>query len=494
MSTEQLRRPIFSRLIRNWVSLLGAIIVAASWFAFLLLLVVDTTASLQNPYVGILTYLVAPAFFIIGLTIWLIGWLLYRRQLRRAAPGAAPTKFTFDIARPGDRRLLMVFALGGAGILLMTAVGSFGSYQATKSVTFCGQACHQPMEPQFMAYQHSPHARVGCTECHIGTGAGNFFKAKFNGLHQVFATLSKDFERPIRLSGNITINQETCEQCHWPQRHIGTLERSYTHYLTDETNSPFTVRLLLKVGGGNPSQGPVGGIHWHMNIANKVEYITTDKAEQVIPWVRLTDANGVVTTFADPDFKDDPSKHTVRRMDCLDCHNRPAHHFHPPNDLVDLALTGGQLDPSIPFVKSNVVAALVQPYTKKEEALAKIAEFLNTKYANHPKVGALVSEAQRLYQANFFPEMKVDWRAHPNNIGHKEWAGCFRCHDGKHVTADGKRTLKASDCNSCHTILAQGSGEQLNQLNPKGHTFFHIDAPNEDFSCNNCHTGAFPKE
>ena len=494
MSTERLKKPIFSRLVRNWVSLLGAIIVAASWFAFVLLLVIDTTAGLQNPYVGILTYLVAPAFFVTGLMIWVIGWILYRRQIARTVPGAVPTKFTFDIARSGDRRLLVVFALGGAGILLMTALGSFGSYQATKSVTFCGQACHQPMEPQFIAYQHSPHARVGCTECHIGTGAGNFVKAKFNGLHQVFATLSGDFERPIHLSGNIVIDQATCEQCHWPERNIGNLERTYTHFLADETNSPFTVRLLLKVGGGNPSRGPVGGIHWHMNIANKVEYITTDKGEQVIPWVRLTDADGVVTTFSDPDFKDDPGKHRIRRMDCLDCHNRPAHHFPPPNDLVDLALASGQLDPSIPFVKSNVVAALIQPSTKKEEGLAKIAEFLNAKYPNHPKAGVLVSEAQRLYQANFFPEMKVDWRAHPNNIGHKEWAGCFRCHDGKHVTADGKRTLKASDCNSCHTILAQGSGEQLSQLNPKGHTFFHIDAPNEDFSCNNCHTGAFPKE
>ena len=89
----------------------------------------------------------------------------------------------------------------------------------------------------------------------------------------------------------------------------------------------------------------------------------------------------------------------------------------------------------------------------------------------------------------FFPEMKTDWRTHPNNIGHKDWNGCFRCHDGNHKAADGKKTIAASDCNSCHLILAQGSGEQLKKLNADGYPFFHIDSEFSEYSCTTCHTG-----
>jgi hypothetical protein len=320
-------------------------------------------------------------------------------------------------------------------------------------------------------------------------------KAKINGVHQLLGVISGNYHRPIKTPiRNLRPAQEICGECHWPQRFVGDLDRTYTHFLADETNTPFVVRLLLKVGGGDPTHGPIGGIHWHMNLAHKVEYIATDEQRQVIPWVRLTDTNGLVSEFRAKGFKDDPAKYTIRSMDCLDCHNRPAHQFRPPNDAVDLSLATGRIDPSIASVKSNVVAALTQSYSTEQQAMDKIGDLLKAKYPGNPKVGALVAEAQQIYRKNFFPEMKVDWRAYPNNLGHKESPGCFRCHDGLHKSADGKTTIKASDCNSCHLILAQGSGEQLEKLNTKGYSFFHIDAINEDFSCNNCHTGAFPKE
>ncbi len=493
MSTETPKKPIFSRLVRNWLSLVGVILIFSSWFAFFLLFTIDMFAREKNPYIGILTYLVAPMFFLLGLGIWVVGWLVQRRQIARAGVGAPPARFIIDISRQRDRRILLGFVIGGAVFLLITSVGSYETYHATKSVQFCGQACHTPMEPQFVAYQNSPHARVGCTDCHIGPGAKSFVKAKFNGLHQVFATAAGNFERPIHFGHNIEINQKTCEQCHWPQRYVGDLDRTYTHFLADETNTQFSVRLLLKVGGGDPTHGPVGGIHWHMNIGNKVEYIATDEHKQVIPWVRFTDTNGVVTTFEASDFNDDPGRHAIERMDCLDCHNRPAHHFRPPNDAVDLAMASGRIDPSMPLAKSNVVAALIQPYSTRQEAQQKIADVLQASYPADPRLGSLVAEVQKIYQLGFFPEMKTDWRAYPNNVGHKEWAGCFRCHDGLHKTSDGKATLGASDCNSCHTILAQGNGADLDKLSSKGLAFFHIDAEYQDFSCNKCHTGAFPK-
>jgi hypothetical protein len=494
MNSTQGKRSFFARLIPNWTGLAGAILVASSWFAFFLLLTIDSFAAVKNPYLGVLTYLVAPMFFLAGAVLMLIGWTMHRFRSRRATPDAPLTRFTIDISQPRHRKILFGFAIGAAIFLLITSVGSYQTYQVTKSVQFCGQACHAPMQAQYVAYQNSPHARVECTACHIGPKAESFVKAKFNGLHQVYATAINEYQHPIRLSGAIKIDQETCEQCHWPKRYIGSLERSYTHFLADETNTMFSVRLLLKVGGGDPSHGPAGGIHWHMNLANKVEYIATDDRQQEIPWVRMTDASGKVTEFRSPDFKGDPAQHRIRAMDCMVCHNRPAHHFRAPNDVVDLAMSLGGIDPSIPWIKSNVVAALIAPYKTQAEGVEKIAASLKASYPDSPRIDPVIQVAQDIYQKNFFPEMKTDWRAYPNNIGHKQWAGCFRCHDGKHASTDGTQKIAASDCNSCHTILAQGNGEQLKQLNAAGHAFFHIDAVNEDFSCNNCHTGAFPKE
>jgi len=379
--------------------------------------------------------------------------------------------------------------------LLLTAIGTSRSYHYSESVQFCGQACHTPMKPEYTAYLHSPHARVECTDCHVGPGASAFVKAKINGVHQLLGVVRGNYPHPIKTPiKNLRPARETCEQCHWPQKFVGNLDRTYSHFLADETNTPFSVRLILKVGGGDSMHGQPGGIHWHMNLSNKVQYIATDEKRQVIPWVRLTDQSGTVTEYRTPSFKDDPNKYVIRTMDCLDCHNRPAHRFSSPNDAVDRAMEAGRIDRSLPWVKSNAVAVLTQNYATEPEALEKISSVLRAKFSGAPQLASLVSEVQRIYSASFFPEMKADWRSYTENLNHKDWAGCFRCHDGSHKASDGKRSIQASDCNSCHTILAQGSGEQLEKLNPKGYSFFHIDAINEDFTCNNCHTGAFPKQ
>jgi len=489
-STDPSERPPF---FKNWLSLAGAVIVAGSVFSFVLLMVLDLFAPRQNPYVGILTWVIAPAFFILGSSLIVLGWLLSRRQLVHGQKGARLPKLVIDLTNLKHRRYLAVAVGGAAMFLLVSAIGSYQTYRVTSSVQFCGQACHQSMEPQFVAYQHSPHAKIECTECHIGSGAANFIKAKFNGVHQLYASAFNDYHRPIRISGKIDINQKTCEQCHWPERYVGNLERSYNHFLMEETNTPFSVRLLLKVGGADATHGPPGGIHWHMNLANKVEYVAIDDLKQDIPWVRITDSQGKATEFRRPDFTNGLAGQTIHRMDCRDCHNRPAHQFRAPDDAVDLAMSLGQISTKLPYIKKEALVALTAEASTKKEGLDKIAASLRKAYTNASDLDSTIAAVQAIYRQNFFPEMKTDWRTHPNNIGHKDWPGCFRCHDGKHKSADGKRTLGASDCNSCHTILAQGSGEELTKLSATGHTFFHIDSPNEDFTCNTCHTGALPK-
>jgi nitrate/TMAO reductase-like tetraheme cytochrome c subunit len=478
----------------NWLSLTGLIISSGGIFAFFLLFAIDTFAHDGNPYMGLLAYVVAPGFMFLGGFLAVLGAWLHRRKLGKIGLGPEHPSFSIDLTRKRDRQVLVGMTIGAAVFLLLTAFGSYQTYSYSESVQFCGRACHTPMKPEFVAYQHSPHARIECVECHVGHGAEAYVKAKINGVHQLIGVIRGNYDRPIKTPiANLRPAQDTCEQCHWPDRYVGQIDRTYQHYLADETNTPFAVRLSLNVGGGDPEQGPSGGIHWHMNLANKVEYIATDPQRQVIPWVRFTDAKGKATEYRVKDFTDDPAKHAIRRMDCIDCHNRPAHDFKPPNVSVDVAMSTGRIDPTIPWIKSNVVAALIAPYTTEEEALRKIGESLRNKYPGDSKVEPAIAAAQNIFKNNFFPEMKADWRAYPNNIGHKEWAGCFRCHDGNHKSADA-RTISASDCNSCHTILAQGSGAQLQELSAKGHSFFHIDSINEDFSCMECHTGAFPRE
>jgi nitrate/TMAO reductase-like tetraheme cytochrome c subunit len=282
--------------------------------------------------------------------------------------------------------------------------------------------------------------------------------------------------------------EETCEECHWPKKFVGNLERTYSYFLGDETNTPFAVRLLMKVGGGDPTHGPVGGIHWHMNVANKIEYFATDPSRQKIPWVRMTDKQGVVTEFRLGRFTNAVDESQVRRMDCMDCHNRPAHRYQTPNAAVNLAMSLGHIDRSLKYIKTNAVYALTRSYTNEAKAMEGIATILAERYPDDQRVRPVIDAVQKIYRDNFFPEMKASWKNYPDNIGHKDWPGCFRCHDGQHKTADGARTINANDCNACHTILAQGSGKELEEFSPNGQKFKHP-GDEVDGACIDCHTG-----
>jgi hypothetical protein len=385
--------------------------------------------------------------------------------------------------------------------LFLTALGSYQTYHITESNNFCGETCHVPMEPEFKTYQHSAHAKVECVACHVGPGAGAYIRTKVSGVRQLYHVTKGDFRRPIQLLNvNQRPAQETCESCHWRQKHTGDLQKTYRHFLADETNTPFSVRMILKVGGGDPLHGDVSGIHWHMNVSHKIEFVGLDEQRLKIPYVRVTDPNGKVTEYRTEDFKDDPAKdpakYPLRTMDCMDCHNRPSHKFNSPNDAVDMSMAIGRIDTAIPWVKKNAVTALASQYATREEAASKIDSFLREKYPNDKRVDALVKEVQSIYTANFFPEMKADWRAYPDNIGHKSWNGCFRCHDGKHMMVGGseKDSIKASDCSACHLIVSQGSGDALNKIDPKGVPFFHIDSEFSDPSCSDCHNGQNQEE
>jgi nitrate/TMAO reductase-like tetraheme cytochrome c subunit len=474
-------------LLRNWLSLTGLVIVIGSLFSVVLLFVLDLMAHFSNPYIGILTYIIAPGFLVFGLLLTVTGAWRERRKLGRSE-GFLP-KMVVDLSRPRDRRIMGCFLAGSVLFLLLSAIGSYQTYHFTESVQFCGQACHTVMKPELVTYQHGSHARVACVECHIGPGAAWFVKAKVSGTYQLYAVAFNKYPRPVPTPiKNLRPAQETCEQCHWPKKFVGNLDKTYNYFLGDETNTPFSVRLTMNVGGGDPTHGPVGGIHWHMNVGNKVQYVATDEARQTIPWVRVTDSQGVVTEYKTRRFTNDVNQMTIRTVDCMDCHNRPAHTYQSPNDAVNLAISLGKIDRALPWVKTNALYALSRNYTNETQAMEGIATILAGRYPDEPRIRPAIDAVQQIYRDNFFPEMNASWAKYPNNIGHKDWPGCFRCHDGKHMTADGKKTIKANDCNACHTILTQGSGEELNLLAPKGQKFKHP-GDEVDGACNDCHTG-----
>jgi nitrate/TMAO reductase-like tetraheme cytochrome c subunit len=460
------------------------VVAVGSVFSCLFLFATEMFIPHSNPYMGILIYILAPAFFILGVALMVVGLWLHRQQ-----KGVASV-LVVNLSRPRDRKLLGAFIGGALVFLLCSAIGSYQTYQYTDSVQFCGVACHVPMKPEYTTYLHSPHAHVACVDCHVGSGAEWYMKSKINGVHQLCDVVLDKIPRPIETPiKNLRPARATCEQCHWPERFIGDVDRTDYHYLSDQTNTPFAVRLLLKVEGGQLN-GSMSGIHWHVSHNFKVQYIDTDKHRQNIPWVRVTDtASGDVTVYKTAGFKGDPSEDSMRTMDCIDCHTRPAHQFQSPDEAVDAAIHAGLLDRSVPWVRSNVVATLIAPYQTTDEAMQKIASSLRASYPGLSGIDGVVSETERIYQENFFPEMKTDWRVHPDNIGHKISAGCFRCHDGNHTTDDGKKVISAN-CNLCHIILTQGNGKQLQQLNAAGVDFYHIDSVYKDPSCAMCHTGS----
>ena len=350
--------------------------------------------------------------------------------------------------------------------LFMSAFVSYRAYEYTESVTFCGQACHSVMNPEFVAYNASPHARVRCVECHVGGGAGAYVNSKFAGMRQLYGIVSGHYNRPIATPVlNMRPANQTCEKCHWPEKFHGEEMRVFSHYGYDEQNSLSQTKMLVNVGGGSASGGPVGGIHWHMNVANEITYVATDANRQDIPWVRMKKADGTVTEYTAKNntlSKPQIENAEKRVMNCIDCHNRPAHIFLSPNNAVDQSLGDGRLDITLPFIKNKAVETLSKQYATNDEAVASIRSDLEAFYqTTYPAVytekryavDVAITEVQRIYQTYFFPEMKTDWSSHGNNIGHFNSQGCFRCHDGQHFSPEGK--VIRNDCNVCHNVIDQ---------------------------------------
>ena len=455
-------------LFRNYISFAGALIVIAAVVSILLLFLIELTQASNNPYLGIITYVVLPAFLLFGLLVIFIGMLIERRRRRRSPDSEIPPYPKIDLNEPKQRRFATVILTLSFIFVCASAFGSYRAYEYTESVEFCGQTCHTVMKPEFVSFHATSHSKIPCVDCHVGHGAESYARSKVSGVRQLFALVSGSYSKPIETPvHNMRPANQTCEQCHWPAKFYGAQLKTFNHYAYDEQNSLRQTRMLINVGGGDPMSGPVAGIHWHMNLANEITFIASDKQRQVIPWIRVKDRDGNVTEYFDrsrPLSAEQITTAEKRRMDCIDCHNRPAHTYLPPDVAVDQSLAAGRLDPSLPYLKRQIVEALNKPYATEDEAVKIIAEsldgFYRTNYSalraqKSDTVKAAIGETQRIFKTYFFPEMKTDWATHPNNIGHLYSSGCFRCHDGEHVSSTGK--VIRNDCNICHTVLSDSA-------------------------------------
>ena len=491
-------------IFRNPTSLIGMFLVVVATAIGLPLLIYDLLATQSNPYLGILIYMVLPAFAAFGAGLAALGALLERRR-RARHPGAPISAFpVIDFNRPTTRRA----AVSGLVVLIVIAVllsvTGYQAYNFTDSVQFCGEVCHQVMKPEFTAYSHSPHARVACVACHVGPGAGWYMRSKLSGAYQVYSVTFHKYHRPIETPvRNLRPAPETCEQCHWPAKFFGAQQKTFTHFMADEKNSPWQIQALIKIGGGDAKTGASQGIHWHMNIQNDIYYIASDEAREVIPWVKAVSKDGRVTVYMsseNPLTAEQIARAVPRKMDCVDCHNRPSHIYWPPDLALDQAFSTGRLDPSLPFMKREGMRVLSAEYRTSEEARAAIEKALPEFYAkNYPAAAREKADAirqatrtlQDIFATTIFPEMKTDWRVHPNHIGHLNSDGCFRCHDGLHKSADGR--VITNSCNTCHTFVAQGPPAEISKKPLQAQPFKHpVDLGGVDLStmkCDQCHNG-----
>ncbi|HKW00186.1 MAG TPA: NapC/NirT family cytochrome c [Vicinamibacterales bacterium] len=433
-----------ARLARNPTSIAGAVITTIAALAFLLFVALESFDLLNSPYAGLLGYVLIPAAFLLGLA--LIPFGMWREGRRRKLGRAAWNWPAIDLGHPATLRTIAAVGVLTLVNLGVVAVASVGVVHYTESNKFCGAVCHTPMTPQFTAHGFSPHSHVECVSCHVGPGAKGLVSAKLNGTRQLYEFVLGSYSRPIpEPLGRIPGAADTCMHCHTPGRPSEDIIKTKLAYADDEQSTESASTLTMHLGA----------IHWHARPDVVVEYVASDAARQTIPYVKVTDAQGKASEFFAEGVTARPAGE-LHRMDCIDCHNRPAHTFSVSADkAADALIASGAVKRDVPFLKKELVAALSAEYASHEAADTGIANHLRQAWKSAdarlaPEIDRAVTAAQQLYRHNVFPDMKVTWGTYLSQLGHMDAPGCTRCHDDSHKSTAG--AVIKNDCESCHKM------------------------------------------
>lgn len=487
----------------NIVSFVGTVIALIALFLILFLMIIGFLYADTSSYLGLFTYIIVPGFLIIGLMLIPIGMVIERkRRKKRELEYLKKGWPIIDLNISKYRNAVAVFGVGTTILLVLSSIGTYEAFHYSESTEFCGTLCHEVMQPEYTAYQNSPHAKVVCVECHVGSGADWYVRSKLSGLRQVYGVLTNDFSRPIETPiQNLRPARETCEECHWPEKFYPRQLVQTTHFLSDSLNTEWHIGLQMKTSPEHSALGLSEGIHWHINPNVKIEYIPKRDNRKNIPWIKYTNLATGEETLYEAKRKLKPEKiaeATPRTMDCMDCHNRPSHDYLTPMEFVDHAMVSGEIPKDLPYIKKVAMDLFKDPYTSKDTAEMTIRQYTTDYYKeNLPEIYAsrdadinkAIDGLINNFNQNIFPEMGASWDAYPNFIGHKTYNGCFRCHDDNHKSEDGK--VISMDCNLCHTIVQQGKvgDEQFGSI-ANSLDFVHpkqLDEGWDEDVCSECH-------
>ena len=494
--------------IKNWISISGAVLAIFNLVSITMLALLTTFFDFGGSYIGLFIYIILPGFMVIGLILIPVGMRINRVKARKAKQEGKELDWpVIDFNNPSTRNATIIFSVGTVFLLIISSIGSYEAFHYTESVEFCGKLCHNVMEPEYTTYHGSAHERVACVECHVGEGAGWYVKSKLSGLYQVYSVLAKKYPQPIPTPiANLRPAQETCEKCHWPDKFYDDKLRIKHSYLTDDMNTEVVLQMLIKTSSKTTPSGIEKGIHQHISPDVKIEYKTTTANRQEIPWVKYTNTKtGESYVYMDSDVslsQQQLDSLETRVMDCLDCHNRPSHNYNAPQNFVDKSMGIGKISKTLPAIKMLAMQVLYVDYSTKDSAFMAINSTINNYYSSsYPEilenrkkdVDEAIAEIQNGYANNIFPFMKTNWKSYPNNIGHMESNGCYRCHNDSHSTDSGKVISK--DCKLCHNIKAEGiadsmvyanSGESLEFQHP-----VDIDDAWKTELCSTCHSALY---
>lgn len=462
----QIVKAFLKGIQRSKVSFVGATLTTASFPILLIGVLLELFGVIHNQYFGFVLYMfVAPAF-ILGLLLIFLGLFFFKGK---EEVGLFTHEYLSEkISAPENfvkvRKLIVLGTTLTFVNALVIILLAYTGYHYTESNAFCGQLCHTVMEPEFSTYSNSPHSRVKCVECHIGSGAQWFVKSKLSGTRQLLAVVAKSYATPIEAPVHgLRPARDTCEECHRPELFHGDKLYIKDKFLADEKNTHVKTVLLMKVGSGGYLGSEAHGIHWHVAVDNRITYTHSDWQREEINQVVLTKLDGTEVVFDKHNGEVPADVQTyTREMDCIDCHNRPTHIYKSPDEALDEKLLLGAIPRDLPFIKKIGYELITREYLSHEEAKNKIATELRGWYRikykelvsnNMPMLDKAIKGVQAAYTENVWPTMKIEWGTYRSLRGHSNDSGCFRCHDDEHETSSGETI--SMDCEACHVILAE---------------------------------------